>query len=187
MAVGPSEGLHAFAFIRGVEPGTGIREAVEALWAEEAPDRGPILFASEVVGPYVGFVHLAAEGLPELQGAIADRLWGRGLHAEHAVEWRVYEAAGATFGPKRWSPGFIALVRIWTEPGEALEVLERLGEHLGPPGELFKGASVVFGSFDILLQLGSDDDLAELMDPVLGRLRRVEGIARTETSFAYRP
>jgi len=187
MAVGPYEGLHAFAFIRGVEPGTRLREAVAALRAEEAPDRGPILFASEVVGPYVGFIHLAADGLPELQGTIAERLWARGLHAEHAVEWRVYEAAGATFGPKRGSPGFTALVRVWTEPGEALEVLERLGEHLGPPGELFKGASVVFGSFDILLELGSDESLSEVMDPVLERLHGVEGIRRTETSFAYRP
>jgi len=187
MAVGPYEGLHAFAFIRGVEPGTRLREAVAALRAEEAPDRGPILFASEVVGPYVGFIHLAADGLPELQATIAELVWARGLHAEHAVEWRVYEAGGTMFGPKRWSPGFIALVRVWTEPGEALEVLGRLGEELGPPGGLFKGASVVFGDFDVLLQLGSDEDLAAVTDPVLGRLHRIEGITRTETSFAYRP
>ncbi len=76
---------------------------------------------------------------------------------------------------------------MWTEPGEALEVLGRLGDRLGPPGELFKGASVVFGSFDILLELGSDESLAEVMDPVLERLHGVEGIRRTETSFAYRP
>lgn len=179
--------MHAFAFIRGAEPGTRVGEVVQALRGQEDPDRGPILFASEVVGPYEAFVHLAADGLQELQAAIAELLWARGLRAENAVEWRVYEAAGGAFGPKRWSPGFIALVRVWTEPGQALDVLGRLGEHLGSPGELFKGASVVFGGFDILLQLGSEESLAGVMDPVLERLHRVEGIARTETSFAYRP
>ncbi len=186
MAIGGYEGLHAFAFVHGAEPGTRVRDVVEALRAEEDPERGPVLFASEVVGAYEAFVHLAAEGLPELQRTIGELLWARGVHAEHAVERRVYEAAGGTFGPKRWSPRFTALVRVWTERGRTLDVLGGLGRELGAPGEPFAGASIVCGNFDILLQLGSEEGLAQVMDPVLERVHRVEGIARTETSFAYR-
>lgn len=184
MAVGPYEGLHAFAFIRSAEPGTRVRDLVAALRSKEDPERGPIFAASEVVGPYAGFVHLGAEDLGALQDVIAEELWGRGAHGEHAVEWRPVRTADGVFGPRRWAPRFVGLVRLWTEAGAAEDVLGRLPEALGGPGGLFNGASAVFGSFDILLQMGSDEALSPVMDAVPGLVHRLEGVARTETAFA---
>jgi DNA-binding Lrp family transcriptional regulator len=174
-------GLHSFVFIDEVDPGTNIREVIDALRAFGPPPDGPVMFASEMVGSYLGFAHLRTETLAELQDLIAGELWARGAHCKHCVEADVAKTDRLLRGAKRDTPEVIALIRVRVRRGALQDVLERFGDPDGPL-ETFKGASVVFGDFDILLQLGADD-FDEVAADVYGPLQTIEGIAATDTAF----
>jgi DNA-binding Lrp family transcriptional regulator len=173
-------GLHAFVFIDHVEPGTTVREVVDRLRAFGPPPAGPVIFASEFVGHYSAFAHVRVEenDLAGLQDLIAGGLRQRGVHCSYHTEAKVYADAAGKKGTKRFTQEVIALSRIRVQPGRLDDVLQALGKL-----PTFKGASVLFGNTDILLQLGGDSygDVAEI---ALNALQQVPGIAKTETAFA---
>jgi DNA-binding Lrp family transcriptional regulator len=175
-------GLHAFLFIDTVDPGENIREVIERLRAYGPPPDGPVIFASEMVGGYIGFAHIRTETLAELQDEIADGLWSRGAHCAHCVEAGTAHVGARMKGAKRSTPEVIALVRVRTSPGFLGQVLEEMADESGPLRDTFKGASVIFGDFDILLQLGGDS-FEEVARDVYGPLQRIEGIVSTDTAF----
>ncbi|MDQ3209942.1 MAG: hypothetical protein M3Q20_02010 [Actinomycetota bacterium] len=175
-------GLHAFVFIDSVDPGKNIREVIDALRELGPPPDGPVSFASEMVGGYLGFAHVRTETLAELQDLIAGELWRRGAHCAHCVEAGVAHVGARLKGVKRSTPEVIAIVRVRTNPGALGDVLEAMADEGGPLRETFKGASVIFGDFDILLQLGADSFEAVAAD-VYGPLQRIDGIVSTDTAF----
>ncbi len=173
-------GLHAFVFIDRVPEGDTPRSLVERLRGMGRPPEGPVLFASDAVGPYLAFAHLRVEedDLSALQDLISGELWERGVHCRYCVETRVYtDPAERLIGTKRSTPEIIGLVSIVAETGRVDEVLEHLGRI-----SAFKGASVVTGDFDILLQLG-DDSLREVVEAGMGDLQHIDGIVHTSTAL----
>lgn len=175
-------GLHAFVFIDSVDPGTNIRDVIDALREFGPPPRGPVFFASEMVGGYLGFAHVRTETLAELQDLIAGELWSRGAHCAHCVEAGVAHVGTVFKGVKRSTPEVIALVRVRTSPGALGQVMDTMADENGPLRDTFKGASVTFGDFDILLQLGADSFEAVAAD-VYGPLQTIDGIVSTDTAF----
>jgi DNA-binding Lrp family transcriptional regulator len=190
-------GVHAFVFINQVHPaldvGTGqlkgpesdgstIRDVIDALRSFGPPPDGPVIFAAELVGSAKGFAHLRADTLADLQDFIGGQLSRRGITSDYSTEADVAKVAGRKKGAKRSTPEVIALVRIKVEKGRLRDVLRDLADEHGPLRRTFKGASVVFGNYDILLQLGGDefDDVA---DAVYGPLQEIDGIASTNTAF----
>ncbi|MEX1262948.1 MAG: hypothetical protein WEE66_03270 [Actinomycetota bacterium] len=175
-------GLHAFVFIDSVDPGKNIRDVIDALRELGPPPRGPVFFASEMVGGYLGFAHVRTETLADLQDLIAGELWSRGAHSAHCVEAGVAHVGTVFKGVKRSTPEVIALVRVRTSPGALGQVMDTMADEHGPLRETFKGASVTFGDFDILLQLGADSFEAVAAD-VYGPLQTIDGIVSTDTAF----
>jgi hypothetical protein len=175
-------GLHSFVFVNEVDPGINIRTVIDSV--REFPRR-QVLFASELVGSSIGFAHLRVEGegdLSGLQDFIAGELWERGVHCEHSTEVKVAKQGEKLMGAKRTTPEVLALVRIKTAPRRLDEVLETLSAETGELAETFRGASIVAGNYDILLQLGADE-FQTVVDAVYGPLQLVEGIRQTDTAF----
>lgn len=181
-------GLHAFVFIDRIHGARTPAEVVAGLRALGAPPEGPVIFASEFVGPYLAFAHLRVEedDLSALQDLITGDLWEQGVRCHYCLEAGVYTNP-VTFqvgGTKRATPEIIGLVSIVVERGRVQEVLNALGgteETEAVPG--FKGASVVTGDFDILLQLGGDE-LRPVLESAAGALQGIDGIVHTSTAFA---
>jgi len=65
-------GLHAFVFMREVDPGTNIRDVIGAL---RQLDKPTIRYAAEMVGTSLGFAHVRTDSLAEMHDLIAGELW----------------------------------------------------------------------------------------------------------------
>jgi hypothetical protein len=182
-------GLHAFVFIKEVDPGRNIADVVDDIADPEhfSSDNGRVLFASVVVGSYIGFAHVRADDgdLPALQRFIYQDLWARGVRCEHAIEGPVYTPMALNAlpkGPKRKSPPFCALVRVRTDddPVAVMREIARRFDDSDP----FQGASVIFGRADLLVELAGDT-LDAVSEPVLSVIREAPGVLWTDTAFAY--
>ncbi len=177
-------GLHAFVFIHEVDPGTNIRTVIDALRGFGPPPDGPVMFASELVGTSLGFAHIRVEDgdLAGLQDLIAGELWDRGAHSHHYVEVDYPEHGTRKQAVKRATPEVIAIVKVRTARGRLARVLDDLFREDGPVASTFKGASVVTGDADLLVQLGADQ-LKPVIDAVYGPLQTIEGITHTDSAF----
>ena len=182
-------GLHAFVFIKEVDPGRNVADVVDDIADPErfTSDNGRVLFASVVVGSYIGFAHVRTDegDLAALQRLIYHDLWARGVGCEHAVEGPVYTTMGVNAqpkGPKRKSPPFCALVRVRTDddPVAVMREIARRFDETDP----FQGASVTFGRADLLVELAGDT-LDAVSQPVLSVIREAPGVIWTDTAFAY--
>ncbi|HEY6589543.1 MAG TPA: hypothetical protein VI751_00710 [Actinomycetota bacterium] len=182
-------GLHAFVFIDGVDPGGNVADVVEALGGAEGREfpNGRVLFASVTVGAHKGFAHVRADegDLGALQRLIFQDLWAEGVRCEHAVEGPLYTPQGVNarpMAPKRKSPPFCALVRVRTDddPIAVMNEIARRFEDTDP----FQGASVTFGSADLLVELAGDS-LDAVRGPVLDVIRGTPGVVWTKTLFIY--
>jgi DNA-binding Lrp family transcriptional regulator len=186
-------GLHAFLFVDHVAPDKRLRDVVDTLRGmipEDDPgpvnqppaDRAVVLSAAETVGPYAAFVHLWAppRQLSVLQDAIAGPLWEEGIRCDYSLQGTAYTSpTGQIFALKIRKCDVVAFVRIYLDAeGEPFDIMSRLSELDG-----FQGAATVFGSFDLLLVLDGED-VGDVAKVVMGPLRRIPGIARTETAFA---
>jgi DNA-binding Lrp family transcriptional regulator len=122
------------------------------------------------------------DNLSGLHDLITGPLWELGVHCQYCIEAAVFSGdengEAVKKGTKRATPEVIALASIVVEPGKVGDVLQELG-HLPH----FKGASVVTGDIDILLQLGGDS-LTELLETALSELQGIEGIVHTSTAVA---
>jgi hypothetical protein len=182
-------GLHAFVFIDNVDPGRNVADVVEDLGGTEGRlfPNGRVLFASVTVGTHKGFAHVRADegNLAALQRLIYQDLWAEGVRCEHAVEGPVYTPQGANAlpkGPKRRSPPFCALVRVRTDD-DPIAVMNEIARRFRDD-EPFQGASVTFGSADLLVELAGDY-LDAVRGPVLGVIRGTPGVIWTKTLFAF--
>jgi DNA-binding Lrp family transcriptional regulator len=182
-------GLHAFVFIDGVDPGGNVADVVEALGGPDGREfpNGRVLFASVLVGAHKGFAHVRADDgdLAALQRLLFEDLWAEGVRCEHAVEGPVYMPRGVNAlpkGPKRRSPPFCALVRVRTDD-DPIAVMNEIARRFGD-ADPFQGASVTFGSADLLVELAGDS-LDAVRGPVLDVIRGTPGVVWTKTSFTY--
>jgi len=69
----------------------------------------------------------------------------------------------------------VGFVLITTEPGEEINVREKVAEI-----DCVKGIWVVFGNFDCFVKVVADDD-AELTEAIVQGIRSVPGIIDTRT------
>jgi hypothetical protein len=176
-------GLHAAIFIGGPSP-AGIARLVRSLQRKERTDHR-LRFATETVGGvHRGYAHVALEddndiaGLQDLLVELSER---RELDGEIAVLGPPYvDPDGEIWPAKPRHCEVLAFVRIWVERGQAGIVLEALR---GAVGDVFDGASIIYGAFDILLVLDGPD-YSSVAGPALTAVPTVEGIVRTETLFA---
>jgi hypothetical protein len=186
---GKYSGLHAFVFIGRVDPGRDIAEVIDELGGPDGREfpNGQVLFASVTVGAYIGFAHVRVEGgdLAALQRLIYQDLWAEGVRCEHAVEGPVYTPQGVNarpMGPKRRSPPYCALVRVRTDDDPVAAMDEIAGRF--QDADPFQGASVIFGTADLLVELAGES-LEAVSAPVLDVMRGTPGVVWTETSYAY--
>jgi hypothetical protein len=186
---GDYTGLHAFVFIKRVDPGRNIADVIEDIGGTEGAEfpNGRVLFASVCTGAYIGFAHVRVEAgdLAALQRLIYHDLWAEGVHCEHAVEGPVYQPKGVNIqpkGPKRHSPPFCALLRVRADddPFAVMNEIAARFDNTDP----FQGASVLYGSADLLVELAGDT-LQAVSGPVLDVVRGAPGVVWTETSFAF--
>ena len=179
-----NEGLHAFVFIDRVEPEGDLRPVIEGLNDLETPG---VLFAAEVIGSSIGFVHVRVDDENDLRGLqdlIFSELWGRGLRCSHYIE-----LATGRQGVKRDTPEIIAISKLRVERGGIDALITALEAHTSPVKDTLKGISVVTGEWDVLVQLnGADFDTVR--NAVLNDLPQIPGILESDTLFtdgAYEP
>jgi hypothetical protein len=176
-------GLHAVIFLGGSSPAR-IAGLVGALQGEEATDTRIRLATESVGGRHRGVVHVAVEDendLAGIQDALVELSRDRDLGTDVAVLGPPYvDSSGQVKAAKVRRCEVVAFVRIWVERGQAMNVLNALEEAVG---DVFDGASIVYGAFDILLALDGPD-FASVAGPALEGVPTVEGIVRTETLFA---
>lgn len=174
-------GIHAFGFLRGggAKPG----EVVAAIRALGGPPEGPVIWAGTFAGEYDALVHVRVEPeeFGDLQALIEGDLWDAGFRGRWAVEDRVAQktdqnAVAFMVGVKRGTQEIIAISALSIEPGSLDAVLEQVVSVDG-----FRGASVVFGDADVLVQLGGDR-FGEVAAAVEG-LQAVRGIVAASTAF----
>jgi hypothetical protein len=182
-------GLHAFVFIDGCDPGRNVADVIDDIGGREGAEfpNGRVLFASVLAGAYLGFAHLRADegDLAALQRLLYHDLWAKGVRGECAVEGPVYTPRGVQAtpkGPKRKSPPFCALVRVRVE-GNSVAVMEAIATRFEDT-DPFQGASVIFGTADLLVELAGDS-LQSVREPVIGVIEGTRGVLWTETSFAF--
>lgn len=176
-------GLHAIVFLGG-SSAAKIADLVGRLQEREADDER-FRFATELVGGvHQGLVHVALADENDLAGLqeLLPELWGdEGIRTEVAILGPPYVApSGQTLAAKIRHCEVLAITRIWVERGQARPVLDALQ---GAVGDVFDGASIVYGTFDILLVLDGSG-YGSVAGPALEAVPTVSGIIRTETSFA---
>ena len=181
-------GVHTFVFIDHVPPDKNVRDVMKELRRRGPdPERGPVMFASEFVGPYIAFAHLRTEEeegreLANVQELIAGTLWDLGVHCNYASETQAATTSSGKKGAKRGSPGIIGLVRISVRPKRFDAVWEDVIALLDDDPDHFRGASEVQGDLDILVQVSGEtfDDAKA----AAAQLREIKGVADMDTAFA---
>ena len=174
-------GIHAFGFLRGAAVNPG--EVVATIRRLGRPPEGPVIWAGSFVGEYYALAHVRVEpeAFDDLQALIEGDLWDAGFRGRWAVEDRVAQktdqnAVVMRVGVKRGTQEIIAVSALSIEPGSLDAVLEQVVSVEG-----FRGASVVFGDADVLVQLGGER-FGEVAAAVEG-LQGVEGIVAASTAF----
>ena len=173
--------LEAYVFIHelaGAEP----REVLRQFVALEG-----VRYAAQFVGSFIAFGAVEVADLGQLHRLMAGGAWKAGVRCE----WSVVVKAGVRAAPKRGSPPYCALVRADTvgDPREVLDSIDAyLDPRLPPNSEEFRYASAVVNGlgFGLLVEFGSTS-LDELYRLILEELRPREGIASTDSAFAFLP
>lgn len=174
--------LHAWAFFEHSTDGRPVALTVRSL-QESSTEDGPIIFAAETVGPFKGLAHVRVEAddLAGLQDVMQILERDHGLGCQFATLGPAHRDTSGRLRPaKPKKCEVMAFVRIWVRPGRAMDVLQAVGP---ATGDIFDGASIVFGGFDVLLTLDASS-YGELSSTILEGLHGIDGIARTETLFA---
>jgi len=185
-------GTHAYVFFD--HPRGKLREAVDALRASmpggsgeglagEWAERGwSALSAAEFAGPFAAFAHLRAEGdLASLQDFVAALRERPGIGSDLAIAGPSYVSpSGVTMMTKAKKCAIVGLIKVWVRTGTAQGMLTTLHDELG---DVFKGATIVYGPCDILLELGAED-LEPVLAAALGPLQALEDVVRTETALS---
>ncbi|HEY7754624.1 MAG TPA: hypothetical protein VID69_00175 [Actinomycetota bacterium] len=171
----PDETLHVHVFSHAEDRPPG-----DVLGAITELNDPRVRFASQFIGSFQVYAHLEVESIADAQD-LANSLWPQGIRTEMGVEIKV-----AQRGPKRGSPDHCALIRVRPrdDPFEVLDRIEARFEPLFDPEEYTWGAAVITGrGYDLLVDLGRPT-IGQLRKAILDELREVEGIGKTDTSFA---
>jgi len=177
MITDPVDGLYHFhVFTHAADhPPEDIVMAVQEL------NNPRVTYASQYVGSFQVYSHVAVESLADAMG-LANALWPKGIRTETSSEVKI----SGILGPKRASPEFNALIRVRPDgnPFDLLDALDATFAELVDPPSYHYGAAVVTGrGYDLLVDLGRPS-LEELVSSVLDDLRSVDGLGRTDTSWA---
>jgi hypothetical protein len=171
--------LHVFS--PTIEPGRSIRQVVESVGA----NRDQVKFVAHFIGSFLVYTRVETPSLEDAQAFIAGPLWEAGVRSQASTEIKV----SSIRGPKRASPPYCALVRV-RAAGSPFDLLDALDDRFRPKldeNEYWYGAAVVTGrGFDVLVDLGRPS-FEELWKAIADDLLTVEGIADTDSSFAYLP
>ena len=171
-----NEGLHAFVFVDEVDPQTDFRQAIA-----QARGLGParVLFAAEVVGSSLGFIHIRVDDddLPGLQDLIFRELWDLGIRCSHCLEIKTGRQ-----GVKRDTPDVIAISKLRVPRDGIDDLIYALEADDSPVRDTLKGISVVTGDWDILVQLNGPD-FETVRRAVLEGLTQIPGILASDTLF----
>jgi DNA-binding Lrp family transcriptional regulator len=160
--------MDAYVFIRDADPG-----ALETLGGEEY---AKVPFVAPITGPYLGIAVVRVDDLPELESLILNDFRRAGVReTETAIALRP-EPAQIKW---RRSKAVEAFIRIWVQPGKAVEVLDAASNLSGAEG----AAAVVAGDFDVLVNL-SGDSFQEVARTLVEELHQLPGTVRTASSFA---
>jgi hypothetical protein len=135
------------------------------------------------------FTAVTHDDLAELQARIDEDYWVAGLRTQTFT----LVSASPLGVPKRHSPDWNALVFAHAKGADAETVLERIDDVFRPraqadPNRLHfsYAAAVVDGSYDLLVDLGTDD-YDELVRTVRRDLYPIEGFGRPCPGWAYLP
>ena len=171
-----NEGLHAFVFVDEVDPQTDFRQAIA-----QARGLGParVLFAAEVVGSSLGFIHIRVDDddLPGLQDLIFRELWDLGIRCSHCLEIKTGRQ-----GVKRDTPDVIAISKLRVPRDGIDDLIYALEADDSPVRDTLKGISVVTGDWDVLVQLNGPD-FETVRKAVLEDLTQFSGILASDTLF----
>ena len=176
-------GLIAGIFLEGQSPAR-IAKVVEHFHHDEPGDER-LRFATQTAGGLQG-AYLAVgltdpNDLAGLQDLLNELTEDQDVTMEVNILGPPYiDPEGNVLPAKPKHCEVLAFVRIWVERGEAENVLNALQ---GAVGDVFEGASIIYGAFDVLLVLDGPD-FASVSGPVLEAVPTISGIVRTETTFA---
>jgi len=171
--------LHIFSHT--IEPGRSIRQVVESVGA----NRDQVKFVAHFIGSFLVYTRVETPSLGDAQTFIAGPLWEAGVRSQASTEIKV----SRIMGPKRASPPYCALVRVRAagSPFDLLDALDETFKSKFNENTYWYGAAVVSGrGFDVLVDLGRPS-FEELWKAIVDDLLTVEGIAGTDSSFAYLP
>ncbi len=176
-------GLHAAIFLGGQSPDR-IARLVQKLQEKEQEDER-LRFATETVGgDQRAYLHVRLEDpndIAGLQDLLVELTHDEDVTMEVDILGPPYvDPDGNVWPAKPKHCELLAFVRIYVERGQAEEVLNALQ---GAVGDVFDGASIVYGAFDILLVLDGPT-YTSVAGPALEAVPTVTGIVRTETTFA---
>jgi hypothetical protein len=174
--------VHVFSHAVSPEPGQSLSDVVQGV-GRFAPD--PVKFTAQFLGSFNVYTRLETPLLADAQSFIAGPLWEVGIRSQASTELQV----SRILGPKRASPDYCALVRVQAagDPVALLNALDDTFEGKVDPDTYGYGAAVVSGrGFDLLVDLGRPS-FEELKVAILEDLRGVDGIAGTDSSFAFLP
>jgi len=184
-------GVHSFWFIDGTDDNRSLDDVIRTDLLHLIPNAGDtdafteplVLSAATFAGTYAAFAHLWAppNELAALQHYKDVTLAGSRLRGRMTLQAKSYQStkqSAQIFALKLKKCNVVALVKIWGARDSLEAVMER-ASHV--PG--FRGAAIVFGDFDVLVELDADDyDTA--VATALVDLAGVAGVERTETAFA---
>ncbi|HEY3211694.1 MAG TPA: Lrp/AsnC ligand binding domain-containing protein [Actinomycetota bacterium] len=196
----PSEepAINAYVFMHLFEPGApreGFNKIEDVL--DQFRSKTGVRWAHHFVGSFIAFGAVDADSLEDLQARIAGEFWDAGVRSE----WSLATRPSLYGAPHRGSPPFHALIRVRTKrrnPDDVLDDLDAafapivdplIGEY-GEDGwrdHFYYAAATVSGKgFDILVELAaaSMEDLTKL---IFERIRPIEGVSSTDSSFAFIP
>ena len=176
-------GLHAAIFLGGQSPARSARLVAKLQQLEKTDKR--LRFATETVGGLQrAYLHVR---LPDpndvagLQDLLVELTRDEDVTMEVDILGPPYvDPDGEVWPAKPKHCEVLAFVRIVVERGKAEDVLNGLQDAVG---DVFDGASIIYGAFDVLLVLDGST-YASVAGPALEGVPTVDGIVRTETTFA---
>ena len=177
----PERPIVMHVFSHTIEPGKSIRQVVESV----GKNRDHVKFVAHFIGSFLVYTRIETPSLGDAQTFMAGPLWDAGVHSQTSTEIKV----SRIMGPKRASPPYCALVRVRAagSPFDLLDALDETFKSKFNENTYWYGAAVVSGrGFDVLVDLGRPS-FEELWKAIVDDLLTVEGIAGTDSSFAYLP
>lgn len=153
-----------------------------------------VRWAHQFVGSFVAFGAVTVATLNDLQALIAGEYWDAGVRSE----WSIADRPSRYGAPHKGSPPFHALVRVRTADRTAGDVLDDLDDAFAPIVDpliethgdgwhdyFYYAAALVSGKgFDILVEL-ADNSLDEIKTLIFEKIRTIDGVAATDSSFAH--